>query len=158
MLKFFKRRKKLPAREAVTRVFADALDTKSIDPDANFFELGGDSVQATVVVASLEDAGHVVPSTAVFDFPTVNQLTEFIEEADDSAPSSGAARSIEVLPRKSEEVTSFEASLLQERLWPYERNPDPQRFQLRGEGAALISGELNVDALRSSLTPHGRTA
>ena len=151
MFNFFKRKRSRSASEEVSRVFAETLGLDSVDPDANFFELGGDSMLATIVVTSLGEAGHSVPSTAVFDFPTINSLVRFIEE-NGAPPSAGAARTIQVYPRNPSGVTRMATSLLQERLWPYERNPDPKRFQLRGEGAALLTGTLDVSLLKDSIT------
>lgn len=152
MFNFLKRKKKKePARDAVTRVFADALDIKTIPPDANFFELGGDSITATVVVTALGDAGYSLPSTAVFDHPTINNLVTLIETGGASAKST-AGPPITLKPRARDGSARMQASLLQERLWPFETNPDPARFQLRGEGAALLRGLLSVKTLEQSLT------
>lgn len=87
----------------------------------------------------------------VFDYPTVNALVEYIENTTsrETIPSS---TSISLQPRNADQATPFRASLLQERLWPYERNPDPQRFQIRGEGAALLKGSLDIEILQKSLT------
>lgn len=148
---FAKRKEAHSVSGDVERVFKDALGVKQLSPDANFFELGGDSILATVVMASLDEAGHHLPSTAIFDYPTVNTLIEFIENTAtrETMPSS---TSIRVHARNVDQATPFRASLLQERLWPYERNPDPQRFQIRGEGAALLKGALDVKTLEKSFT------
>lgn len=148
---FAKRKEAHSVSGDVERVFKDALGVKQLDPDANFFELGGDSILATVVMASLDEAGHRLPSTAIFDYPTVNTLIEFIENTAtrETVPSS---TSIPVHARNVDQATPFRASLLQERLWPYERNPDPERFQIRGEGAALLKGTLDVETLEKSFT------
>ncbi|NKB43820.1 MAG: hypothetical protein GKS03_06030 [Alphaproteobacteria bacterium] len=148
MFNFFKRKRSRSASEDVSRVFVETLGIESVDPDANFFELGGDSMLATIAVTSLDEAGYPLPSTAVFDFPTINSLVHFIEGA---PPSAGNARTIQVHARNPNGVTRMAASLLQERLWPYERNPDPKRFQLRGEGAALLTGALDVSTLEASI-------
>lgn len=151
MFSFFKRKRSRAASEDVARVFAETLGIESVDPDANFFELGGDSMLATIVVASLDEAGHPLPATAVFDFPTINSLVDFIE-SDNAPPSAGTARTIQVHPRNPTGTTRMAPSLLQERLWPFERNPDPKRFQLRGEGAVLLTGPLEVSLLKDSIT------
>lgn len=151
MFNFLKRRtKKESSRDAVARVFGDALDIKTVPPDANFFELGGDSITATVVVTALGDAGYNLPSTAVFDHPTLNALVRLIETGGASARNI-TGPSITLIPRAPDGSAQMQASLLQERLWPFERNPDPTRFQLRGEGAALLRGSLNVKTLEQCL-------
>ncbi|MBT5240710.1 MAG: hypothetical protein HOH20_09690 [Rhodospirillaceae bacterium] len=151
MFNFLKRKRPPSASEIISRVFSETLGMDSVDPNANFFELGGDSMLATIVVASLDEAGHPLPSTAVFDYPTINGLTHVIESGA-TPPSAGFARTIASHPRNSSGSTRMSASVLQERLWPYERNPDPKRFQPRGEGAILLTGSLNVKALEVSIS------
>ncbi len=152
MFKFFRRNaKSQPAPDAVREVFEQVLDLNGIDAHANFFELGGDSIMATIVATSLEERGHTIPSTAVFDHPSIAALVAFIQSGG-ATPSAGDARTITLQPRKSTGPTRLRASLLQERLWPYERNPDPKRFQLRGEGAARLCGLLDIEVLEHSLS------
>jgi acyl carrier protein len=150
MFKFLKRKQPQTAREAITRIFRETLDLETVPAEANFFELGGDSMLATLVVTALDEAGHSLPSTAVFDHPTINSLVHYIESGG-APPSAGNARTIQVMPRAAKGSTRLRASLLQERLWPYERNPDPHRFQLRGEGAALLKGPLDLSRLQRCL-------
>lgn len=151
MFSFLKRKKVESVRDVVTRVFGDALDTKNTPPDANFFELGGDSITATVVVTALGDAGYELPSTAVFDHPTINGLVTLIE-TDGASIGRKIGPPITLQPRAPDGSARMQASLLQDRLWPYERNPDPARFQLRGEGAALLRGPLSVKTLEQCLS------
>ena len=150
MFKFFRRKKNLPAQDAVRQAFCRTLDVDTIDDHANFFELGGDSMMATVVTAALEDMGHSVPSTAVFDHPTAAALTAFIAGGG-SQDALASIPVVELLKRDPAEPTRLPTSLLQERLWPFERNPDPERFQLRGEGAVLLRGPFDMGLLRESL-------
>lgn len=152
LFNFFARKKvSHSVSEDVERIFKEALGVKQVEPAANFFELGGDSILATVVIASLDEIGHHLPSTAIFDYPTVNTLVEFIEDRASRAASLGST-SVRVHARNIDRATPFRASLLQERLWPYERNPDPQRFQVRGEGAVFLKGILDVEILEKSFT------
>ncbi len=151
MFKFLRRKSKSHATaDAVREIFEQVLDIGRIDENANFFELGGDSMMATIVATSLEERGHTVPSTSVFDYPSIAALVAFIEDGG-APPSAGESRTIKLQPRNTNGPTRLRASLLQERLWPYERNPDPKRFQLRGEGAARLCGDLDIDALEQSL-------
>lgn len=149
MFKFFKRKKTQSPRDAVTRIFLETLELDAVAPQANFFELGGDSITATVVVTALGDAGYVLPSTAVFDHPSIDGLVKLIEMPE---VSQDVAAPVAPKPRATDGSATMQASHLQARLWPYERNPDPARFQLRGEGAALLRGPLDVAILRESLT------
>jgi len=149
MFNLFRRKKKeLDAETAVRLAFCQALGTDSIDDTANFFESGGDSMMATVVSATLDEMGHRVPSTAVFDHPTIQNLTAYMSGG--GGPGTDIP-SVELQRRAPSGPTRLQASLLQQRLWPYERNPDPERFQLRGEGAVLLRGAFDAEALQKAL-------
>lgn len=150
MFSFFKRKKSETPRETVTRIFRDTLELDSVAPTDNFFELGGDSITATVVVTALGEEGYNLRSTAVFDHPTIDGVVKLVENSNSPPP---AAQVPANMPKpRMPKADRVRASLLQERLWPFEQNPDPKRFQLRGEGAALLRGDLNVTVLRESLT------
>jgi acyl carrier protein len=146
---FRRKKKKLDARSAVHSAFSQALGIDDIDETANFFELGGDSMMATVVTAALDEMGHTVPSTAVFDYPTAQSLIAHISGG--HTHDGFAIASVEVGRRNPSEPTRLRASLLQERLWPFERNPDPKRFQLRSEGAVMLHGAFDAEILQQAL-------
>jgi enterobactin synthetase component F len=60
---------------AVLRLWREALGVADAGPDDDFFELGGDSLVATRLVARLrEELGIAVPLLAVFDNPTAGEL------------------------------------------------------------------------------------
>lgn len=151
MFKFFKKDKPRTIRDTVAQIFCETLDLKVIDPNSNFFELGGDSIQATIAITALSDAGYDLPSTVLFDYPSIDELTAFIQN--DALPSSSTTtQTINLLPRTPGKTTQVKASLLQERLWPFELNPDPKRFQLRGEGAVHLKGSLDVKCMNDCLS------
>jgi len=63
---------------AVTRIWQEALGVEDISAEDGFFELGGDSLVATRMVARLRDElGIAVSLLTIFDNPT---LGEFILE------------------------------------------------------------------------------
>lgn len=70
----------LPA--TVLRLWREALGVHDAGPDDDFFELGGDSLVATRLVALLRmELGLAVPLLAVFDNPTAAELTLELELA-----------------------------------------------------------------------------
>lgn len=70
----------LPA--TVLRLWREALGVHDAGPDDDFFELGGDSLVATRLVALLRmELGLAVPLLAVFDNPTAAELTLELEQA-----------------------------------------------------------------------------
>ncbi|MFF8789316.1 condensation domain-containing protein [Streptomyces sp. NPDC015125] len=57
----------------------DVLDQLRIDPHANFFALGGNSLLAVRVAGRLSRAlGHRIPATAVLDHPTAQALADHL--------------------------------------------------------------------------------
>jgi acyl carrier protein len=61
-------------------IWSDLLEADRIGRHHNFFELGGQSVQAMTLLEKLtERYGVQLPFTAIFKYPTVCQLAQFIE-------------------------------------------------------------------------------
>jgi acyl carrier protein len=55
-------------------IWSQALDVETVAPDADFFELGGDSVMVTIMTLQVEEAFDLVIDPAlVFEFPTLEQ-------------------------------------------------------------------------------------
>ncbi len=66
-------------RDAIALCFENALALPDLPEDADFFELGGDSVAAVDLALQLETAtGIHLPMTAVFDAPSIAAMTEFL--------------------------------------------------------------------------------
>ncbi|WP_405497564.1 acyl carrier protein [Streptomyces sp. NBC_00096] len=65
----------------VTRAWSAALGVDGIAPEENFFDLGGDSMAATVISVRLgRDLGREVPVRAVFDHPTAAEFSAALSE------------------------------------------------------------------------------
>jgi amino acid adenylation domain-containing protein len=69
-----------PAQETLTRIWCRLLEVDSVDPDASFFELGGDSMQAVHLSLEIEKHfGMAASLTDLFLAPTIHQQTELID-------------------------------------------------------------------------------
>jgi len=67
--------------ETVLRLWRESLGVVDAGPDDDFFELGGDSLVATRLVARLREVlGVAVPLLLVFDNPTVSELVIELEQ------------------------------------------------------------------------------
>jgi acyl carrier protein len=67
--------------QTVMRIWREVLGVEDAGPDDDFFELGGDSLVATRLVANLrEELGIAVPLLAIFDNPTPAELVLELEQ------------------------------------------------------------------------------
>ena len=66
-------------------IWCHALNVASVEPDADFFDLGGDSLMAVGLFLEIERAfGVKLPITAIYDAPTIASQLELI--ANEAAP------------------------------------------------------------------------
>lgn len=67
----------------IARIWAEVLDMDEVGVDENFFDLGGHSLIAVQIMARLERAtGKRLPIAALFEAPTVRQLSYYLESGD----------------------------------------------------------------------------
>lgn len=61
------------------RIWEKVLEAHSIDLDSNFFELGGDSIQALYLLSEIESTFNLkLPHDAIVEAPTVKALSQVI--------------------------------------------------------------------------------
>jgi amino acid adenylation domain-containing protein len=66
--------------DLLTRILCRLTDAESIDPDASFFDLGIDSLQANRMAALFsEHAGLKISVARFFEYPTVNRFVHYLE-------------------------------------------------------------------------------
>ena len=69
-------------QQSVLRLWRESLGVADAGPDDDFFELGGDSLVATRLVARLRDEfGIAVSLLSIFENPTAAELTLELEQA-----------------------------------------------------------------------------
>lgn len=65
----------------ISNIWSKMFDKKTIGKEANFFELGGDSLLATVMISKIRDGvGIEVSLRDIFDKPNISQLSKYIDE------------------------------------------------------------------------------
>jgi amino acid adenylation domain-containing protein len=78
--------------ETVARIWADVLGVDSVSVDANFFDLGGDSLRGVQLIARVEDAFDLdAPTRWLIEAPTVAGLAARVRQARDARPAPGSA-------------------------------------------------------------------
>ncbi|MEV0466701.1 amino acid adenylation domain-containing protein [Nocardia tengchongensis] len=134
----------------VAEVIGELVGTQGVGADASFFEIGGNSLLATQLVARLATATGVrLEVRTVFAAPTVAGLAAALDAGT-------ATADLRPEPRRRTRPARIPLSAAQRRLWFLEQ------FNASGEhGEALgaynvpvalrLHGELNVAALRAAL-------
>ncbi|MFE3103913.1 amino acid adenylation domain-containing protein [Nocardia tengchongensis] len=128
---------------AVAKVFADVLDTHEISIDRSFFDLGGNSLTATRVVARVNAAlGATIALRDLFDAPTVAQLSARILPGTE----------IPGLPALAPRIRPDRIPLspAQQRMWVLNRL-DPNSAAYNITAALRLTGALDVAALRRAV-------
>ncbi|MET8422683.1 amino acid adenylation domain-containing protein [Nocardia sp. NPDC004860] len=130
------------AERTVAEVFATVLHLDRVGADDDFFELGGNSLNATRVVARLGAAvGTRVPVRALFEAPTVAELANSLGALDDSA-----VAPLRPMPRPELVPLSY----AQQRMWFLNRlDTDAATYNL--PIALRVTGPLDVPALRDAV-------
>jgi len=133
--------------ELLAEIWAEALGLGRIEPEENFFELGGQSLLATQVISRVRRVFQVdVPLNTLFDAPTLRQMSSEIDEAlrrgEDLAipPLVAAERSGEGMP----------LSFAQERMW-FLQALDPADPRFNVTTALYLRGPLELAALEGAL-------
>ncbi|RBO82164.1 non-ribosomal peptide synthetase [Nocardia puris] len=133
-----------PVEEAVAAVFADVLDADRVSVDHSFFELGGNSLSATKVVARVNAAlGATIALRDLFDAPTVAQLAARVVPA-----AAGERARFALGPRLRPDRIPL--SPAQQRMWVLNRL-DPASPAYNIAVALRLTGHLDLDALREAV-------
>ncbi|EGD53199.1 non-ribosomal peptide synthetase, partial [Gordonia neofelifaecis] len=131
-----------PEEEIVARAFAEVLDLDRVGVTASFFDLGGNSLSATRLVARVSEAlGVEVSVRDAFSAPTVRDLVHAVAGRDAALEPVTA-----VIPRPETVPLSF----AQTRMWFINRlEPESPVYNL--PAVLRIRGALDVDALYAAV-------
>ncbi|WP_327144863.1 non-ribosomal peptide synthetase [Nocardia sp. NBC_01327] len=128
---------------AVAEVFAEVLGVEKVSIDRSFFELGGNSLSATRVVARVNSAlGATIALRDLFDAPTVAQLSTRVVPAGD-----GTGRPVLAARIRPDRIPLSPA---QQRMWVMNRL-DPESAAYNISVALRLTGALDVPALRQAV-------
>ena len=127
-----------PLQQQLADTVAAVVGVAKVGIHDNFFDLGGDSIQAIQVVARAQEGGIGLSPLDFFEHPTVALLAQ-------AATHTNADRVVSVRPPDAEPVLSFD----QERLW-LENQLRPRTAYHVG-GRVRLVGSLDVAALEASV-------
>ena len=141
-----------PVQKMLVNIWSNLLGIDPVGPDRidiedDFFELGGHSLLATQLMSRIKEAfGIEIELRRLFDNPTIDKLSECLEEVMKGAQGE-ALQPIEHISREE----SLPLSFAQQRLWFLDRlDPDKSFYNI--STAFFITGPLNVEALKRSMT------
>ncbi|GHG32198.1 MULTISPECIES: non-ribosomal peptide synthetase [Amycolatopsis] len=131
-----------PAERALAEIWADVLGVPDIGVDADFFELGGDSILGARALARIRARfGAELSPRVVFDARTIAKLAELL-------PASSGAPAGRIEPGPHDAVVPL--SPVQRRLWVLDRQ-NPGSTEYNAGVALTLDGPLDHDALRAAL-------
>ncbi|MGW4636713.1 amino acid adenylation domain-containing protein, partial [Nocardia sp. NPDC004415] len=134
-----------PVQETVAAVFAEVLGLDRVGVDDDFFELGGNSLIATRVVARIGAAlGATVPVRALFEASTVEALATRVE-----SHTGGTARAA-LVARERTEGELVPLSFAQQRMW-FLNKYDTTSAAYNLPVAIRLTGALDTEALALAL-------
>ncbi len=124
----------------IVAIWSEVLDQQTVGILDNFFDIGGNSLTATQVIARIrETLEKDVPLRTIFESPTPALLAEAV----DAAP--------EAVSLTSEDIDeSHTLTYSQERMW-FLYQMDPLNDAYNVTAFFHVEGELNVAALKKSL-------
>ncbi|MBS0628769.1 MAG: amino acid adenylation domain-containing protein [Verrucomicrobia bacterium] len=75
-------RKITSSEEQIAKSFSEVLqiDLGDIDPEANFFDMGGNSLSLMKLHYQMEEAGYCLSVTTLFQYPSIRQLSQFLNQ------------------------------------------------------------------------------
>jgi amino acid adenylation domain-containing protein len=127
-----------PLQQKLADIVATVVAVAKVGIHDNFFDLGGDSIQAIQVVARAQEEGIGLSPLDFFEHPTVALLAQAVT-------STNTDRAVSRRPPDADPVLSFD----QERLW-LENQLRPKTAYHVG-GRVRLVGPLNVAALGASV-------
>ncbi|RIU88107.1 condensation domain-containing protein, partial [Oceanobacillus picturae] len=135
--------------EKLVQIWSDVLGIEKVGINDSFFDLGGHSLKATVVISKIhKELKRELPLKELFQSPTIKELSKFIEATEENAYSK-----IE----KVEEREYYETSSAQKRMYmlqQFDKNSVaynmPVVFELEGK----VNGEKIEETFKQLVTRH----
>jgi amino acid adenylation domain-containing protein len=135
-----------PVEALVRATWQGLLGDRPMGPEANFFELGGNSLTAAQAMARLgERLGRELPLSWAFEHPTLAGVSQVIRERG----LDGAARSLPPMTRLANRDARMPASHSQRRMWLVQ-HLEPGTTAYNIPLAVRLKGHLDVAALGSA--------
>src|SRR5579859_4017287 len=133
--------------QAVVDIWRQVLPAQAVSPDSDFFDLGGDSLLATQIVARVRQVfGIGLDLRALLEAPTPAAMARLVE----AALNGGAAPTPAPIPR-ADRGQPLPLSFTQERMW-FIQQLDPLSAAYNIAAAVRLHGALDLSAMDAALT------
>ncbi|MCJ0946757.1 amino acid adenylation domain-containing protein [Rhodococcus sp. ARC_M8] len=140
-----------PAEIGIARAVADVLGLDQVGADDSFFELGGDSLSATRVIARINAALHTnMGVNALFDAPVVADLAASIDPIDSAPGEPGPEEATRVPLTSRARPERIPLSFAQSRMW-FVNQFDTSSPLYNIPVALQLDGFLDSGALQAAL-------
>ncbi|WP_010494699.1 non-ribosomal peptide synthetase [Paenibacillus elgii] len=134
--------------ETLVRIWQEVLGAANVGRHDNFFQLGGDSLKATVILARVNKEFQVhIPLGHLFELQTIDELAQYIRGGEKSAYAP-------IVPVERREA--YPVSSSQKRMYVLHQQGDSTTYNISGQ--LKIEGELDtarlIEALRHVFGRH----
>jgi len=132
-----------PAEDIIISIWKGVLNKRDLNPEDNFFEIGGHSLKAMQVASMVKEAfGINLPIRAIFENPTPRLLCQYL--------SSARSSNVPLNPMEPQTGALFPLSFAQERLW-YIQQMQPFSAVYNMTGFIVLEGDLEESCLQKSI-------
>ncbi|KPV61396.1 hypothetical protein QJ48_00270 [Paenibacillus sp. A3] len=134
--------------ETLVRIWKEVLGAANVGRRDNFFQLGGDSLKATVILSRVNKEFHVhIPLGHLFELQTIDELAQYIRGGE-----KGAYAPIVPVERRE----AYPVSSSQKRMYVLHQQGDSTTYNISGQ--LKIEGKLDtarlIEALREVFGRH----
>jgi amino acid adenylation domain-containing protein len=142
-----------PTEELLERIWAEVFGLERVGIDQDLFELGGDSLRATQLLARVQEAfGVDLPLDSLFAAPTIAGLAEVLESGAVPALEVPRLERVDREDRKDREAGGcLPLSAAQRRLW-FLHQLDPDNPVHNIAAAVRLEGRLDTGALAGAFS------
>ncbi|TPG85648.1 amino acid adenylation domain-containing protein [Brevibacillus laterosporus] len=130
------------AQQKLAIIWQEVLGVETVGINQNFFELGGQSLKATIITSKIHKAFEVVvPLVEIFKLPTIKELSMYIAQAE--------RRMYSVIPKAAEQEY-YPLSRAQKRLFIlHQLNKEDVSYNM--PSVVTVEGALDTDRLENAL-------
>lgn len=132
----------LAIQEKLKNIWCEVLNLTEVNPNSNFFELGGTSMIATKVIGRVQNLFNItIPLRSIFELPSLKSLSQRIAEL---IQEDSISETVEMV--REDRSTDISISVAQHRLWVTEQlNVEAPLYHV--PIGLKIRGEIDIAAL-----------